>query len=70
MGISAAVGQGLGSKCSALVFTWNGETDVFVPSTSAKYIFFYSVCTEPKVAFNRVIKLSPAEIRGATRREG
>lgn len=42
---------------------------MFVPSTSPKPIFFYNVCTGPKVAFNKVIKLSPAEIRGATRRE-
>ena len=53
MSISATMGQGLGNECFALVFSHSGEVDVFVPSTSAKRIFFYSVCTGPKVAFKR-----------------
>lgn len=42
----------LENKRFALVFGHSGERDVYVPSTSAKCIFFYSVCTGPKVALN------------------
>lgn len=62
------MGQGLGNKHFVLVFSHSGETDVFVPSTSAKHIFFYNVCSG-SVSFIRIIKLSPAEIREASSRQ-